>query len=146
MRSFPVRKYYVLNLDQLFSKNYANISSELQEMKKARRMFKQIDCNNIHETSQRVIAERAHATTRNLQTFFDGSTKTRNPSSRYRSHNERRTRRNKSFAYGINRQQPIGTRFSMSPMDELISVTRSKLPADNSAPWETRNPRKSKKV
>ena len=115
-------------------------------MKKARRMFKQIDCNNIHETSQRVIAERAHATTRNLQTFFDGSTKTRNPSSQYRSHNERRTRRNKSFAYGINRQQPVGTRFSMSPMDELISVTRSKLPADDSAPWETRNPRKSKKV
>ena len=120
--------------------------SELQEMKKARRMFKQIDCNNIHETSQRVIAERAHATTRNLQTFFDGSTKTRNPSSQYRSHNERRTRRNKSFSYGVNRQQPVGTRFSMSPMDELISVTRSKLPADNSAPWGNRHSQKSKKV
>ena len=143
MKLFPV---YKQNLDQLLSKTHANISSELQEMKKARRMFKQIDCNNIHETSQRVIAERAHATTRNLQTFFDGSTKTRNPSSQYRSHNERRTRRNKSFSYGINRQQPVGTRFSMSPMDELISVTRSKLPADNSAPWGNRDSQKNKKV
>ena len=37
-------------------------------MKRARRMFKQIDCENIHETSQKVVAERAFGSTRDLQT------------------------------------------------------------------------------
>ena len=89
-------------------------------MKRARRMFKQIDCENIHETSQKVVAERAFGSTRDLQTLFSG-----NPSSQYK-HNSRRSRRNKSMSYGINRHEPSGTRFSMSPMEELISVTRSR--------------------
>ena len=114
-------------------------------MKKARRMFKQIDCKNIHETSQQVIEKRTHASTRGLQTQFGGSSNSRGFSSQYRS-NGRRSRRNKSLSYGINRHKPIGTRFSMSPMEELISVTRSRPPLDNSSSREDRRSKKYKKV
>ena len=93
-------------------------------MKRARRMFKQIDCENLHETSQRVIAERAYASTRDLHSLFTGTSNARKPSSQYNSH-ERRSRRNKSISFGINRHEPLATRFSMSPMEELISMTRS---------------------
>jgi len=115
-----------------------------KEMKKARRMFKQIDCKNIHETSQRVIAERAHALTRGLQTNFGGSSNSRGSSSQYRS-SGRRSRRNKSLSYGINRHQPIGTRFTMSPMEELISVTRSRPEVDNASSRDDRRSKKGKK-
>ena len=110
-------------------------------MKRARRMFKQIDCENIHETSQRVIAERAYASTRDLHTLFAGNVESRYPSSQHNS-NGRRSRRNKSISFGINRHQPVGTRFSMSPMEELISVTRSKSQMKNTS---TKNNRHSKR-
>ena len=109
-------------------------------MKRARRMFKQIDCENIHETSQKVVAERAFGTTRDLQTLFSG-----NPSSQYRQ-NGRRSRRNKSMSYGINRHQPSGTRFSMSPMEELISVTRSRPIDDDFISKPSRNSKRGRKV
>ena len=112
-------------------------------MKRARRMFKQIDCENIHETSQRVIAERAHASTRDLQTLFTGNLNSRNPSTQYGS-DGRRSRRNKSISFGINRHQTIGTRFSMSPMEELISVTRSKQRNINASSKNNRHTKRRK--
>ena len=103
-------------------------------------MFKQIDCENIHETSQKVVAERAFGSTRDLQTLFSG-----NPSSQYQQ-NGRRSRRNKSMSYGINRHQPSGTRFSMSPMEELISVTRSRPIEEDFLSQPNRHSKRGRKV
>ena len=114
-------------------------------MKRARRMFKQIDCKNIQETSQRVAAQRAYGSTRDLQTLFAGNFNSRNPSSQHQL-SARRSRRNKSMSFGINRQQPIGTRFSMSPMDELISVTRSRSQAGNASNKDNRHSKRGRKV
>ena len=114
-------------------------------MRRARRMFKQIDCENIQETSQRVVAERAYGSTRDLQTLFAGNFNSRNPSSQLQS-SGRRSRRNKSLSFGINRQQPIGTRFSMSPMEELISVTRSRSQTGNASNRDNRHSKRGRKV
>jgi hypothetical protein len=108
-------------------------------------MFKQIDCKNIQETSQRVAAQRAYGSTRDLQTLFAGNFNSRNPSSQHQL-SARRSRRNKSMSFGINRQQPIGTRFSMSPMDELISVTRSRSQAGNASNKDNRHSKMGRKV
>ena len=108
-------------------------------------MFKQIDCENIQETSQRVVAERAYGSTRDLQTLFAGNFNSRGPSSQQRL-SGRRSRRNKSLSFGINRHQPIGTRFSMSPMEELISVTRSRSQAGNASNRDTRHSKRGRQV
>jgi len=107
-------------------------------------MFKQIDCENIQETSQRVVAERANGATRDLQTLFGGNFNSRNPSSQLQL-SGRRSRRNKSLSFGINRHQPIGTRFSMSPMEELISVTRSRSQVDNASARNNRHSKRGRK-
>lgn len=93
-------------------------------------MFKQIDCKNIRETSQRVIAERTYASTRNLHTLFAGNLGPRSPLHQYGA-TERRSRRNKGISFGANGREQIGTRFSMSPLEELISVTRSNSQYNN---------------
>ena len=105
-------------------------------------MFKQIDCKNIRETSQRLVAERTYASTRNLHTLFAGNLKSRTPLPQYGA-TERRSRRNKGISFGVNRQEQIGTRFSMSPLDELISVTRPNSQYNN---YVSQNNRHNKKI
>ena len=94
-------------------------------MKRARRMFKQIDCTNIREASQKVVAERAYVSTRNLHTLYAGNNGNSmgDVISQYNPM-ERRSRRTQNTPFGVNRYEASSTRFSMSPMDELISVTR----------------------
>ena len=68
-----------------------------------------------------------------------------NPSSQYQQ-NGRRSRRNKSMSYGINRHQPSGTRFSMSPMEGLISVTRSRPIHEDFLSQPNRHSKRGRKV
>ena len=50
------------------------------------------------------------------------------------------------MSYGINRHQPSGTRFSMSPMEELISVTRSRPIEEDFLSQPNRHSKRGRKV